>query len=301
MESLEAPQRLAIHLLGEFCVSVDSRAIDEREWTSRKARSLVQLLALAPRHRLHREQVMDRLWPALDAQDAANNLHKALHIARRILEPALPPRRASAFLHLRHDVLLLEAPGDLWIDVEAFQAAAAQARRVQTARAYSEALQLYTGELVPADRYEDWVLAARDRLSGLRATLLVELAGVQEQSGDLGAAIDTLQQVVASDPLHEEAQGRLMRLLVQAGRRHVALRHYQTLRAAWQRELEAEPDRALQALYQDILGSPASGPAPHQPAAQDLVERRAAERRRAGGQAGSSSAVFAKTLVADKQ
>src|SRR5205085_8489457 len=122
------------------------------------------------------------------------------------------------------------------------------ARRVQTARAYTEALQLYTGDLVPEDRYEDWVIAYRERLSELRATLLVELAGVQERSGDLGAAIDALQQVVASDPLHEEAQGLLMRLLVQVGRRHLALRQYQTLRAALQRELDAEPDAYLQAL-----------------------------------------------------
>ena len=45
-----------------------------------------------------------------------------------------------------------------------------------------------------------------------------------------------------------------MRLLVQAGRRHLALRQYQALRAALQRELEVEPDASLQALYQDIRG-----------------------------------------------
>jgi DNA-binding SARP family transcriptional activator len=90
--------------------------------------------------------------------------------------------------------------------------------------------------------------------------LQVELAGVQEQTGDFSAAIDTLQQVVASDPVHEEAQGRLMRLLVQTGRRHLALRHYQALRAALQRELDAEPNARLQALYQDIRGGhPAQG------------------------------------------
>ena len=62
------------------------------------------------------------------------------------------------------------------------------------------------------------------------------------------------QQAVASDPVHEEAQGRLMRLLVQAGQRHLALRHYQALQAALQRELEVEPAASLQALYHDIRG-----------------------------------------------
>jgi DNA-binding SARP family transcriptional activator len=52
--------------------------------------------------------------------------------------------------------------------------------------------------------------------------------------------------------VHEEAQGLLMRLLVQTGRRDLARRHYQALRAAVRRELDVEPDASLQALYQDV-------------------------------------------------
>jgi DNA-binding SARP family transcriptional activator len=55
-------KRLAIYLLGEFRMSVGPQAIAEREWTLRRAKSLVKLLALAPHHRLHREHLMDRLW-----------------------------------------------------------------------------------------------------------------------------------------------------------------------------------------------------------------------------------------------
>ena len=254
MESDQALKRLSIQLLGDFCVSVGSRTIDERDWTSRRARSLVKLLALAPRHRLHREQAIDQLWPDMDPEDGANNLHRVLHVARHTLEPDLAPRRASSYLQLRHAMLLLEAPGGLWIDVEAFLAAARAAHTRRTLQTYREALRLYTGDLVLEDQYEDWAIAYRERLSGLRVTLLVRLAGVQEQSGDLNAAIEALQEAVASDPEHEEAQGLLMRLLVQAGRRHLALRHYQALQAALQRELEVEPAASLQALYQDIRG-----------------------------------------------
>jgi DNA-binding SARP family transcriptional activator len=189
-------------------------------------------------------------------------------VTRRILEPDLAPRRASSYLQLRHDLLVLEAPGGLWIDALAFLAAARAAHEERTPQAYREALRLYTGDLVPEDRYEDWALASREWLSGLRVTLLVALAGVQEQAGKLGAAIDALQQAVAIDPLHEEAQGLLMHLLVQAGRRHLALQHYRALRAALQRELAVEPDASLQALYQDVR----AGRAPSRPALLNVVE-----------------------------
>ncbi len=70
-------EAVRVRLLGSFRVSVGSRTIEEDEWRLRKAASLIKLLALAPAHRLHREQVMDVLWPDLDKKRASNNLHRA--------------------------------------------------------------------------------------------------------------------------------------------------------------------------------------------------------------------------------
>jgi DNA-binding SARP family transcriptional activator len=45
-----------------------------RAWRLRKARSVVKLLALTPGHRLHREHVIEALWPDRDPTAAFNNL-----------------------------------------------------------------------------------------------------------------------------------------------------------------------------------------------------------------------------------
>ena len=74
-------------MLGRFRVSVGPRIVDENRWRLKKAAGLVKLLALAPYHRMHRERVMDLLWPDLEAEAATNNLHRTLHCARRTLEP----------------------------------------------------------------------------------------------------------------------------------------------------------------------------------------------------------------------
>ena len=76
-------EALRIQLLGDFRVWVGSQAIDPAQWRLSKARSLIKLLALAPGHELHREQAMAHLWPEQELKAAANNLHQALHIARR--------------------------------------------------------------------------------------------------------------------------------------------------------------------------------------------------------------------------
>jgi two-component SAPR family response regulator len=67
------PEAVRIWLLGGFRVSVGSRTIEEGAWRLRKAAALVKLLALASGHRLHREQVMDILWPDSGRRAASNN------------------------------------------------------------------------------------------------------------------------------------------------------------------------------------------------------------------------------------
>jgi DNA-binding SARP family transcriptional activator len=74
-----------IDLLGGFAVRVDGRPIPAMEWRRRQAASLVKLLALAPHRTLHREQVIDALWPGAAIDDAGPWLHKAEHFARRLL------------------------------------------------------------------------------------------------------------------------------------------------------------------------------------------------------------------------
>lgn len=73
---------LSITLLGGFAVARDEAVVPPGSWRLRKGADLVKLLALAPGHRLHREQVMDALWPDKDPAAASNNLYQALHAAR---------------------------------------------------------------------------------------------------------------------------------------------------------------------------------------------------------------------------
>src|SRR5215208_320502 len=122
-----------IGLLGSFRLWVGPRLIEEDRWRLRKAKSLIKLLALAPGHRLHREQVMEVLWPDLRMHKASNNLHQILHAARRAFEPsALASTSAAAscsgYLLLRDEQLTLCPDSPLWVDVEAFEEAAATAR-----------------------------------------------------------------------------------------------------------------------------------------------------------------------------
>lgn len=144
-------------------------------------------------------------------KSASNNLYRVLHSTRARLEaaPADAPFRHPA---LQGETLALCPDGLLWADVEAFEEAAATARRSREPAAYRAAVELYASDLLPEDRYEEW---AQDRRQALRKTLLVllvELGSLHEERGEYEAAIAALRRVVAEEQTAEEAHVGLMRL-----------------------------------------------------------------------------------------
>jgi DNA-binding SARP family transcriptional activator len=245
---------LRIRLLGGFRAETGDRVIADSEWRLKKASGLVKLLALAPQHRLAREEVMDHLWPDVEPQAALNNLYYALHIVRGVLDCGGSGTTArSSMLQLAGGVLTFAPTGLVSVDVEAFQSAATAALHSGSPRAHRVALNLYAGELLPEDRYEDWAARPRERLRDIHLRLLWELAGVHRERGQFREAIGTLSRLVAEEPTHEEARAALMRLHAVAGQRWNALREYAQLRTALREELDVEPDTATQQLYADIL------------------------------------------------
>ncbi len=247
-------------LLGGFRVRVGPRAVADEDWRLLKARTLVKLLALAPGHRLPREQLMDTLWPEADGDAARRSFNYALHIARHALDRAASPARAArdrqapqGVLRLHDGVLALATPDTLTVDVDLFTAAIARARRTRDPDHYCSALAQYAGELLPDDRYEEWATGPRELLRESFLQALVALAQLQGAGGDHATAIETLRRVLAVAPAHEEAHTLLMRLYDSAGHRALALRQYAQLREALRRELSVEPDPETQRLHGAIL------------------------------------------------
>jgi DNA-binding SARP family transcriptional activator len=245
---------LRLRLLGGFAAWVDGRPVDDRAWRRRKVSRLVKLLALAPGHRLHREQVECRLWSTLDRRAAAQNLHHTLYRARHALEPALARRAEPRFLRLHNDLLELAPRGELESDLERFeQSAAAAFAAPGHAQPFIDAVALFGGELLPEDRFEDWAIDRRDTVKATYVDLLLELAAIERSRARLDAAIDALKRIIAVEPLHEDAQAQLIYLNGLAGRRHLAVAHFRRFRDLLKSELEAEPLPTTLEIYRSVV------------------------------------------------
>jgi predicted ATPase/DNA-binding SARP family transcriptional activator len=237
-----------IRLLGGFEVTVGDRRVAADAWRLRKAKTLVKLLALAGGHRLHRDALVAVLWPERDAASATNNLHQVLYVARRVLGGA-----SGALCCLRDDVVWLSEGAMPWLDTEAFDAARRRARQTRDPQDYRAAAELYRGDLLPEDRFEDWAEGPREAFRERHLGLLVEYAEVLSERSEHTQVLDVASAVTTVDPFHEGAHRTLMTALAATGRRYEALAAFDRLREALAEEYAADPEPATRRLYRDLL------------------------------------------------
>jgi DNA-binding SARP family transcriptional activator/tetratricopeptide (TPR) repeat protein len=221
-----------IELLGRFRVAVNGDEVAAGAWPSRRAAELVQLLALANRHRLTRDQVVEALWPHLGIDAGGANLRKAAHHARQALTTA------DAVVLRGGQVALFPSRG-VETDVDRFEGLSRAALAGGDAATCAAAASAYAGDLLPEARYEEWAEATRERLR----SRYVELLRRSEQ----------WERVVEIEPTDEPAYQELIRRELTAGSRPAAIRWYGRLRSALRRELGILPSDDTVAIYDECV------------------------------------------------
>ena len=257
---------LHVRLLGGFCIERSDVGQAVSDWPRRSAKTLIKLLAIQPAHAMHREQVIDILWPKVNAESALNSLGKALHVARRALQPGLPRRQDSAYLRLADGMLVLDTE-HATVDTDKFEQLAEDALRRREIAVYEAAFAAYGGELLPEDRYESWCSERRTALAELHIRLLLGMAETLERRGSHSEAADRLRDVIQHDPTRESVHRQLMRLYAWMGAPDQALRQFHICEAILRQELDLPPQPETISLYDEIFASRR----PLQPSGRDRV------------------------------
>jgi len=266
-ENKESSQSLLeISLLGRFRAEIDGVTVDEKRWTRRSAKSLVKLLALKPNHALHREQIMDLLWTEELPETALNNLNKAIHAARRAFEPDLAKGSCSPFILTSNNQIILASPGSLRIDSDEFERLANHALRNNDFEAGQKAVEMYRGDLLIEDIYEDWIYARRESMRILFRKTATKVAGLFAAENNHQASIEILKKLAADDASDEYVHRLLMRFYAETGSKYQALKQFEQCRAGLSAlGIEPEPEtlRLAQTIKRGEIASVQNG---HKPA-----------------------------------
>ena len=250
--------QLRVQTLGAFVVWRGAEAVAPHEWRRDKARQLFQLLLTRRKRLLERDQIVELLWPGLDAETAERDFKVALSTLYRVLEPALPARAPSAYV-LREGTLYGLRPGaDLWLDAEQFERLAAEGDRLagQGDEAFIEryraALALYGGDFLRDYPYDEWCSEERERLLGVWLHAADRLAAALAERGRWQEVIDVGQAILQRDECWEQAYRLLMLAHARLGNRAQALRTYQRCVERLREELDVPPSAATVGLFEEL-------------------------------------------------
>ncbi|MEV0097286.1 AAA family ATPase [Streptomyces sp. NPDC050738] len=247
---------LTLCLLGGFRAGRGTYGPVVERWRRPGARTVVKMLALAPGHRLHRDQVTEACWPDVDLNTARRSLRVNLHTARHTLEPELAPRGVSSYLVTDGDLLSL-VPGAVEVDVVAAERAAVAALDSGSRDALAAAWTTLGQELLPEDRYAAWAETRRRELDSLRRRLALALADLPGSTHRAQQAVWVLEREVAADELDEALHRRLMRAHLALGDHSRAIKHYERLREMLLHQLGTAPEPETQELLRKALHSAA--------------------------------------------
>ena len=238
---------LHLELLGDFRLRTESGALITI--SARKSQAMIAYLGVKPSQLVSRDKMAGLLWSSTAPEQARQSLRQTLSTLRRELAAVSPQK----ILVEEGDFLSLDANA-VHCDVVEFETLVATG----TPEALDPATRLYSGDFldgfqIDEEKFDQWVLAERDRLHRMALRAHSQLVEQLARSGSLDEAIAIAQQALRVDPLQESMHRTLMKLYQQSGDLLNALQQYDSCARTLRRELDVDPDAETRALQQEIV------------------------------------------------
>ena len=203
-------REVAIVALGRFALLRAGEPVPLAAWQSRKARDLLKVLVARRGHPITREAAAETMWPEEDPEPLGNRLSVALSTIRKVLDPERrhPPDHYvvadAQTIALRLDRVDVDLITFLRIADRAIDLMAKGDRDAAEAR-LRQACQIYAGDFLEDDLYEEWAVEAREEARSRLLTVLRLLARLATDRGDDESAGQYLGQLLERDPYDEDA------------------------------------------------------------------------------------------------
>jgi DNA-binding SARP family transcriptional activator/DNA-binding response OmpR family regulator len=258
-QATQAPE-LRIQTLGQFRLWRDGQAIEV--WERPQAETIVKLL-LVRRARGGRavaaDELITRLWPDSDEKSGRKKLLPLISVARHTLEPDIEPRDSNFILRSANGYFF-DLSGRVTWDLIEFRKHLQRGQQLAKAGQWAEAVaeleqgrDLYKGDFLAEDRYDDWVIDIRREISVDYRDLLICLADACATLGRYSDAIEACEIALRKDPLLESVYRRLMRFHYCNGEKGQALKVYRDCLKLFEELFGESPTPATRQLHQAIM------------------------------------------------
>ncbi|GAA3413308.1 response regulator [Paenibacillus hodogayensis] len=248
----EPPQRetLDVYMLGTFRVASSSGS--GIAWRTAKVKELFAylLLHLPNANEVHRDRIIERLWPDEPYEKAKIYLHTCISLLRKNLRQI----GFAKILGFEKECYVLD-PDQIRSDVHRFEAGfqAGHVGGSTPIAGLEQSLELYRGDLLGKEDYP-WAVELSHQLEKTAVVGLLKLSQLYlaEQSGKKAA--EAAERAMDLSPYEEEAYRLAMQAYLMMGKHDHVLRTYQELKERLG-ELQIQPSALTRQLY-ELIATP---------------------------------------------
>jgi DNA-binding SARP family transcriptional activator len=241
--------RIFVHSLGAFEVWRGDIRIRSMEWQREKARKLFQLLMINQNEWLHRDQIIDRLWPDLPQDAAIRDFKVALNALNKALEPNRPKGENPFFIVRNENLYKINPQAKIWWDVAFFEDLADKPDMTSLEEAFS----LYKGEFLAENLYDEWTINKRDQIKKSVILVIEKLAEISLTDCEYDQTIKFCEELLRIDPTWEGAYRNLMLVYAKKENQAQITMIYQKMKKILAEELGVSPSVVSEKLYESLV------------------------------------------------
>ncbi|MEK4029898.1 response regulator [Pseudobacillus sp. FSL P4-0506] len=234
-EPILSPQSpsLYIQCFKQFSIVCNNTAV---KWKTAKIKEVFAFLTLHLDKPVHRDILIDQLWPGHDYQKAKIHLHTCISYVRKQLE-GFGPGNTLTFAGQQYTLHLHDAV----LDVSSFEKLS-ESISSNNVEDVEKVLLLYTGAFMEEEAYE-WARPKADELSAKLIAILHRLADYYEQNSLEDKYIGCLHKILQFNPYSEHIVTRLMLGYAHLGMRADAIRLYENFEKKLKEEIGIHPGK----------------------------------------------------------
>ncbi|MDA1100292.1 MAG: BTAD domain-containing putative transcriptional regulator [Proteobacteria bacterium] len=248
---------LRIFTLGQFGLAVAGKGLQVEGWKRKQAAVVLKCLANQLGRPVHRERLIEWLWPEADGERAWERLKVTVSYLRAKLRAGGAMDETietvgQSYL-LRRDAV--------WVDADMFGTLVVAGRDLlkqgnsgEARVRFEEAQSLYRGDYLEDELYAEWCAEERVRLREIYLELLAGMATCYAEAGLYLEASEVCRTALTNDPCRESFLRALLANLVNLDRPDAAEAEFLAWRRCLVDEYGLQPTRETLQVYQRLVG-----------------------------------------------
>ena len=256
-----ADNRLEVYALGSFYIKLGSKKIREKHWKSKKTLKLFKLLLVNYKKEINSEQIVEKIWPTTNLSKGIKRVYDTIYQLRKVLDGG----QQESYILKSPQGYSLNDDKDYWLDWAEFTSvynkykgfnlnnSLSNVELYQAIEELESAIDLYQGDFMENDRYEQWIELPRIHYREVMLNIIMLLAKMSYKLHNNDKALQYLEFGIEEAPYREDFYLLAMKILHHEDRCWKVAFLYKKCKEAMERELGISPSSRLKEEYNRII------------------------------------------------